>query len=334
MRAAIVGPMDFLSAGTALESSAPTASPPLLAGPDGPSVVSLTDSGLTWLATNGVRIVVILLVAAIASWLMNWAVKRLVRGMIGSTAAITSVATVVVKREQRAARIAQARRAQRAETLSNVARNVARAVIWLIAIVMVLSELGVNVAPVIASLGVIGLAAGIGAQTIIKDIVAGVVMLFEDVIAVGDIVDLEYATGTVEEINLRVTQVRSLDGVLWTVRNGEIVRVGNMSRGFSTALVMLDIDAEADNTKVSEVLARIGNEFERDPDWTDDLEGDVVISGILRVDGARFQRRVTVKVSPGKQWSVEQELRRRIRVAFQKEGIDFALPRFSETQQS
>lgn len=315
------------------ESSDPVAGPPLIAEPSGFSFASLTDGALTWLATNGVRIVVILVIAALASWAVNWLIKRVVSGMIGSSAALSSVAGVVVKREQRAVRIAQARRAQRAETLSNVARNVARAVIWAVALVMILSELGVNIAPVIASLGVLGLAAGIGAQTIIKDIVAGIVMLFEDVVAVGDIVDLEYATGTVEEINLRVTQVRALDGVLWTVRNGEIVRIGNMSRGFATALVVLDIDAEADNARVSEVLDAVGEEFEKDAEWQEELEGEVVVSGILRVDGARFQRRVTVKVSPGKQWSVEQELRRRIRAAFQREGIEFALPRFSETQQ-
>src|SRR5699024_13302 len=87
-------------------------------------------------------------------------------------------------------------------------------------------------------------AAGIGALTIIKDVVAGVVMLFEDIVAVGDWVDLEYAEGTVESINLRATQVRGIDGVLWTVRNGEIIRVGNYARGFSTAVVVLDIDAE------------------------------------------------------------------------------------------
>ncbi len=294
--------------------------------------LSLMDSLWAWLLGSGIRIVVILLVATIASALVNWLVRRFVRTMIGSSAALSSVTGAVVRRDQRAAKAAQARRNQRAETLSNVARNVARMVIWAVALVMILAEVGVNIAPVIASLGVIGLAAGIGAQTIIKDFVAGVVMLFEDILAVGDFVDLEYATGTVEEINLRVTQVRDISGVLWTVRNGEIIRVGNFSRGFATALVTLDIDPAADNDKVTTVLTQVGEEFAQSSEMKDLLHGPVEVSGILSVDGARYRRRLTAKVAPGEQWTVEQELRRCVREAFDREQIGFALPRFSETQ--
>lgn len=302
----------------------------LLAAPSPEAARSLLDSLWAWLIDSGLRIVVILLLATVLSAVVNWLIKRFVSTMVTSSTALSNATSVVVKRTQREMKAAQQRRSQRAETFSNVARNIARMVIWAIAIVMVLSEIGVNIAPVIASLGVIGLAAGIGAQTIIKDFVAGIVMLFEDIVAVGDVVDLEYATGTVVEINLRVTQVRSLDGVLWTVRNGEIIRIGNMSRGYSTALVLLDIDAQADNLEVTRVLEEVAREFEQDEDWMDELQGAVTISGILTVDGARFQRRLMVDVAPGQQWSVEQELRRRIRRAFREADIDFALPRFTE----
>lgn len=296
------------------------------------SALDLADTVGAWLLGSGVRILVILLVASIVSALVNAVLKRFVKAMIDSSTRLSSATGAIVGRDRKALRAAQARRAQRAETLSNVARYVARIAIWAVALVMILSEVGVNVAPVIASLGVIGLAAGIGAQTIIKDIVAGIVMLFEDIIAVGDWVDLEHATGTVVDINLRVTQVRSLDGVLWTVRNGEIVRVGNSSRGYGTALVLLDIDSAADNTRVTAVLEQIAEELTADEEWGDHLQGTVVVSGILKVDGARFQRRVSVKCSPGEQWAVEQELRRRIRAAFHSEGIEFALPRFTEAR--
>lgn len=302
----------------------------LLASPSPEAARSLLDSLWAWLIDSGLRIVVILLLATVLSAVVNWLIKRFVSTMVTSSTALSNATSVVVKRTQREMKAAQQRRSQRAETFSNVARNIARMVIWAIAIVMVLSEIGVNIAPVIASLGVIGLAAGIGAQTIIKDFVAGIVMLFEDIVAVGDVVDLEYATGTVVEINLRVTQVRSLDGVLWTVRNGEIIRIGNMSRGYSTALVLLDIDAQADNLEVTRVLEEVAREFEQDEDWAEELQGAVTISGILTVDGARFQRRLTVDVAPGQQWSVEQELRRRIRRSFRAANIDFALPRFTE----
>lgn len=305
----------------------------LFASPPAEDALDLADRLWHWMLTSGVRIVVILLVAALLSAAASWLLRRFFRTMIEGSSKLTSTAGFVVKRDRRALMAAQSRRAQRAETLSNVARNVASMSIWAVALVMVLSEIGVNIAPVIASLGVLGLAAGIGAQTIIKDVVAGVVMLFEDIVAVGDVVDLEYATGTVEEINLRVTQVRSVDGVLWTVRNGEIIRIGNMSRGFANAVVLLDLDPASDNTQVTEVLEQVTAEFTTDPAWVDVVQGDATVSGILGVDGSRVQRRVLVQVAPGEQWGVEQELRRRITAAFREAGVSFALPRFSDVAQ-
>ncbi|MFC0675728.1 mechanosensitive ion channel family protein [Brachybacterium hainanense] len=304
---------------------------PLLADPSAEATLSYLDQALRWLLSNGLMIAVILVGAAIFTALARWLIHRFFRTMIASSTKLTGMAGSVAKRDRRDQAASAKRIEQRASTLSNVAVNVATLIIWLIATVMILDKIGVNIAPVIASLGVVGLAAGIGAQTIIKDIVAGVVMLFEDIIAVGDVVDLEYATGTVVNINLRVTQLRSLDGSLWTVRNGEIIRVGNMSRGYSKAVVVLDLDAGADDARVSEVLARVGEELTADPEWDDVLAGQIEVSGILSEDGARYQRRVVVTVTPGSQWATEMELRRRIREAFASEGISFALPRFADT---
>ncbi|PWH06853.1 mechanosensitive ion channel family protein [Brachybacterium endophyticum] len=303
---------------------------PTLAAP-ADDAKSLMDAFVGWLTTHGVRIVVILLVATIATAVGSWLINRFVRTMIDSSTKISTFAGAVVKRDQRSAKAAQARREQRARTLSNVARNLLRMVVWAVAIVMILDQLGLNIAPVIASLGVLGLAAGIGAQNIIKDVVSGVLMLFEDLVAVGDVVDIEYASGTVENINLRTTQVRALDGSLWTVRNGEVIRVGNMSRGFSNAVVVLDIEPSADDAKVTEVLDSVGREISEDEDWKELLLGAVSVSGMLGVDAAHYQRRVVARVQPGEQWTVEMELRRRIRLAFREADIDFALPRFSET---
>ncbi|MFC7373794.1 MULTISPECIES: mechanosensitive ion channel family protein [unclassified Brachybacterium] len=303
----------------------------LLAAPGADEAVSIADSLIQWVLTSGVRIVLILVAAALVSLVVTWLLRRFFRTMVESSSKLTNVAGAVVKRDPRSLKAAQARREQRAETLSNVARNVAHMVIWAVALVMILSEIGVDIAPVIASLGVIGLAAGIGAQTIIRDIVAGIVMLFEDIVAVGDFVDIEYASGTVESINLRVTQVRAIDGVLWTVRNGEIIRIGNMSRGYSNAVVTLDIDAGADDDRVTEVLEKVTGELATDPDWVEIIQSPADISGMLDVDGNRYQRRIIIQAAPGEQWTLERELRGRIRVAFAEAGIDFAMPRFGET---
>ncbi|HJC69593.1 mechanosensitive ion channel family protein [Brachybacterium sp. EE-P12] len=306
---------------------------PLLAAPTTDEALTLADQLLRWLATSGVKIVVILVAATALSVLAGWLLRRFFRTMVQSGSRLSTVAGTVIKRDPRSQKAAQARREQRAETLSNVARNLARAVIWSVALMMVLSEIGVNIAPVIASLGVVGLAAGIGAQTIIKDVVAGIVMLFEDIVAVGDWVDLEYAEGTVESINLRATQVRGVDGVLWTVRNGEIIRVGNYARGFSNAVVTLDIDAGADDEKVTQVLEQVTTELAADPRWQEPILAGAEISGILSVDGNRYQRRVVIQTVPGQQWGVERELRARIRAGFAASQLSFAMPRFIEAAQ-
>lgn len=289
--------------------------------------VSLLDRLVAWFISHGVSIVVILVVAALARVLAGWVIHRFFRTMIDSGTALSSVTSAVVRRDRTQVEQARLRREQRAETLSNVTVNIAGAAIGIIAIIMIISEFGVNVGPIIASLGVVGVAAGIGAQTIIKDFIAGLVMLFEDIVAVGDVVDLEYATGTVVNINLRATQVRSLDGVLWTVRNGEIIRVGNMSRGYSNAVVQLDISNQAANSAVTQALEGVVRDIWADPQWQDILLEEPVVSGILSVDGARFQRRIVAKVRPGKQWALEQELRQRVRSAFSEAGIEFAMPR-------
>lgn len=306
----------------------PIVAPDLLATPGTDEALTLADSLWRWLIDSGVKIVVILIAATVIMVALNWLLRRFFRTMVESSSRLSNVTGAVVKRDPRTLKLAQQRRQQRAETLSNVARNLVRMVVWAVALVMILSEIGVEIAPVIASLGVIGLAAGIGAQTIIKDFVAGVVMLFEDIVAVGDYVDLEYAEGTVEEINLRATQVRDLGGVLWTVRNGEIIRIGNYSRGFSNAVVVLDIDAEADDDKVTEVLESVTAEMAADPHWGDLLQGPANISGMLSMDGNRYQRRVIVQTSPGEQWGVERELRGRFRAGFSRSGLEFAVPRF------
>lgn len=294
---------------------------------------SLVDRIGQWLLSNGVTILVIILVALLVRFVVGILVNRIFQTMYQSGSRISRMTNVVVKKHPDAGLAAahEERRKQRADTLSTASKNVASVVIWSIAFVMILSQVGVNIAPIIASLGVAGLAAGIGAQTLIKDVLAGVIMLFEDLVAVGDYVDLQFAEGTVENVNLRVTQVRGLNGVLWTVRNGEIISLGNYSRGLGTAFVMLDIASSADDAAVTEAIHAVFDTLKADQKWSKLIVGAPQATGILSVDGARYQRRITADTIPGKQWEVEREIRKRLRVEFDKRGIEFALPRFQES---
>lgn len=294
---------------------------------------SLVDRIGQWLLSNGVTILVIILVALLVRFVVGILVNHIFQTMYQSGSRISRMTNVVVKKHPDAGLAAahEERRKQRADTLSTASKNVASVVIWSIAFVMILAQVGVNIAPIIASLGVAGLAAGIGAQTLIKDVLAGVIMLFEDLVAVGDYVDLQFAEGTVENVNLRVTQVRGLNGVLWTVRNGEIISLGNYSRGLGTAFVMLDIASSADDAAVTEAIHAVFDTLKADQKWSKLIVGAPQATGILSVDGARYQRRTTADTIPGKQWDVEREIRKRLRVEFDKRGIEFALPRFQES---
>lgn len=305
----------------------------LLAETTTEEALSLVDRVGEWLLSNGITILVIILVALIVRFVVGALINRVFTTMYQSGSRISRMTNVVVKKNPDAGMAAanEERRKQRADTLSTASKNVAGVVIWSIAFVMILSQVGVNIAPIIASLGVAGLAAGIGAQTLIKDVLAGVIMLFEDLVAVGDYVDLDFAEGTVENVNLRVTQVRGLNGVLWTVRNGEIITLGNYSRGLGTAFVVLDIAADANDEEVTEAIHDVFDALKADQKWVKLIVGSPEASGILSVDGARYQRRITADTLPGKQWDVEREIRKRLRVEFDQRGIEFALPRFQES---
>jgi small conductance mechanosensitive channel len=169
-----------------------------------------------------IHIVVILLVAVVAKIILSFATKRAVRTIIGGVSKVQRTDVDTVMAEQRLA--------QRTKTIASVLDNFATWAITITAVVMVLSELGVNVGALIAVSTVIGAAIGFGAQTLVKDLISGLFIVFEDQYGVGDKVQLDGVTGVVERVGLRVTEVRDENSVLWFLRNGEILKVGNFSQ--------------------------------------------------------------------------------------------------------
>lgn len=194
-------------------------------------------------------------------------------------------------------------------------------------IVIALGLLHVDVGPLLASAGVVGVALGFGAQTLVKDFLAGISMLAEDQFGVGDVVDVGEASGVVEQVGLRVTQIRSLNGTLWYVRNGEILRVGNMTQGWSRALVEVRVLSDQDVPRVRELLLQAAAEVAADPDLGPAILTDAEVAGIEDLTAEGVMLRLLVKTAPSRQWDVARELRARIRVILAREGIDLALPR-------
>ena len=195
-----------------------------------------------------------------------------------------------------------------------------------IAFVMVLSEVGMNVAPILASAGVLGLAIGFGAQNLVKDFLSGVMMMIEDQYGVGDAVDLGEAIGTVENVGLRVTRVRDVDGTVWYVRNGEILRVGNQSQNWARTVLDIKVGYSEDLVRVREILKEIAHGLWEDEDYKDVIIEEPEVWGVQDLSPDAVVMRVTLKTAPMEQWQVAREMRARIKGRFDHEGIEIPMP--------
>ncbi|QTE30448.1 mechanosensitive ion channel family protein [Pengzhenrongella sicca] len=280
------------------------------------------------------QIALILVIGAIALALLRRFISRTVRHLVEGGPAMSRRAGNVISRGLRqdgaqpdASPLAAARRAQRAQTMGSALSSAATFLVGALVIVLILGILNVDVGPLLASAGVVGVALGFGAQTLVKDFLAGISMLAEDQYGVGDVVDVGEASGVVEQVGLRVTQIRSLNGTLWYVRNGEILRVGNMTQGWSRAVVEVRVLADQDVPRVQELLLQAAAEVAADADLGPALLDDAEVAGIedLTAEGAML--RLLVKTAPSLQWDVARALRARIRLLLAAEGIDLALAR-------
>lgn len=290
--------------------------------------MSLTrEDVVDYLVGAPLRIVAILLGAVVIRWLVHRAITRVMKRTIDSRL-----------RERLAERrhghvlveasgvLASERRRQRAETIGSVLRSIASFVIFGLAFVTALAELGIALGPILASAGVAGVALGFGAQSLVRDFLSGIFMILEDQYGVGDLIDTGEAVGTVEEVSLRVTRLRDSSGMVWYVRNGEILRVGNHSQGWSTALVDVSIAYNQDIPTVLEVIRATANELAEDDAWRDRILEDPVVAGVESVTGAAVTIRVIVKCTPNDHFAVQRELRERIKEAFDREDIQVPLP--------
>lgn len=219
------------------------------------------------------------------------------------------------KEETRAARILASvtgmsfqRHQARTKTLGSVLRSVNAVVVLTVTVMMVLRSLGIPLTPLLASAGVGGVAIGFGAQSLVKDYLSGIFMILEDQFGVGDFVDLGEASGTIEEVGLRVTRLRDVGGQVWYVRNGEILRVGNLSQGWSTGTVVVPVAADSDPEKVLAVLEKTMDEIENDQDLADVLLERPNVAGIDTVSGGTMTVKIFAKCAPNQHWKVQRTI--------------------------
>lgn len=275
-----------------------------------------------WLLGVPLQILIILLSALVAQIVLT----RVIRGVVRR-------ATERAKRERlaqtrkitRTAELSEVlltqRTEQRAAAIGTLLRSVVAITVWSIAFLMILPLLGVNVGPLLASAGVIGVALGFGAQTLVKDYLSGIFMIIEDQYGVGDLVDVGPVIGTVEEVALRFTRLRDQTGVVWYVRNGEILRVANRSQGWTLAIVDIPIGYDENIDRVREIVENVATDMDEDATYDDMLLGRPVFAGVESVSGEAVVIRITAKSVPDQQIPLARTIRERMKLAFDRAGI-------------
>ena len=286
------------------------------------TVTKLAD----WVIGKPLTAVVILLVAWILAWFARRAIRRAIRKLILVDKETAARALQKVGVAPAVVTVEDPRRAARASSIAAVVTSSVTVVIWVLAVLLVIGELGINLAPLIAGAGVAGVAIGFGAQHLVKDCVAGLFMLIEDQYGIGDAVDLGVATGTVERITLRTTVLRSQDGTVWHVPNGEIRRVGNMSKLWSVAVLDIHVAYDADLATTRRVVLDAAQQVCESDAFAADVLAAPELLGVESMGPDGVTLRLLVKTSPGVQFRLQRALREAIKLALDESGVHVLPP--------
>ncbi|MDQ6657740.1 MAG: mechanosensitive ion channel family protein [Actinomycetota bacterium] len=285
-------------------------------------------TGIGWLAENidgivrhGLRVLLILAIALVVRFLAHRAINRLTR--ISADGRVPGVLRPLKERADAIILGSQgvARRSQRAQSIGSLLKSVTSFVIVTVSLILILAEVGINVAPLLASAGIAGVAIGFGAQNMVKDFLSGIFMLLEDQYGVGDVVDLGSATGTVIGVGLRTTTLRGADGIVWYVRNGEVLRVGNSSQGESVLTIDLPLGYRADAAKAGEVALAKASEVATSEEFAEVVTQQPQMQGVVSMTTEAVTIRLVATVRAGEQWAFGRAVRGAIKEAFDAEGI-------------
>jgi small conductance mechanosensitive channel len=267
------------------------------------------DNLTPWLLSHGLKIIAILVGAYLVQRFAGILIDRIIRKAIVADKFLTP-------EEEK----------KREDTLISVFKGTFKAIIWAAVILMIVSELGINIGPLLAGAGVIGLAIGFGAQYIIRDFLVGLFIILENQFRVGDVICIDGTCGMVESINLRMTILRDADGTVHHIPNGEIKKAANLTKKFARVNLKIGVSYNADLEKVIKVVNQVGKEMIQDTEWQDKI---LKAPEFVRVDDfadSAVVIKISGEVKPLEQWGVLGELRKRIKIAFDKEGIEIPFP--------
>lgn len=214
----------------------------------------------------------------------------------------------------------------RARSIAVVLASAAAIAVWVVSVITMLGLIGIDVAPMIAGAGIAGIAVGFGAQNLVRDVVAGLFILIEDQFGLGDVVEIDGVSGVVEALSLRATQLRSANGTVWFVPNGQITRLGNMTKTWSAAMLDVDVAYGADIDRVRAVLQATAQALADDTDYAHLLVEAPQVLGVEALGADGITVRVVMKVAAGQQWAIQRLLRERVKVALESAQIEIPFP--------
>ncbi len=265
------------------------------------------------------RIIGVVIAGIAASLILRIVIRRIVNEVVRGVKRANQVDDT---QELNASPISAMRSVQRTRTLGSVLNNTATWVIVIVVSILALTELGFSVTALVASAGILGAALGFGAQSIIKDVLNGLFMVFEDQLGVGDVVDLGIAEGVVERVGIRITEIRDVSGTLWFVRNGEILRVGNKTQDWSRVILDLPVPYDSNIDDIQNLLLESAQEFASSPEWRRKIMEDPEVWGVQSLSAEAVTLRLVVKVRAGEQWSAERALYRALKDSLDKRHVD------------
>jgi moderate conductance mechanosensitive channel len=265
---------------------------------------------VNWLASHGIRILIIVIVGAVLWFALNKFLPPIVRRAVARTKDKESKEGME----------------KRTNTLLSIFKGVGRVFILIVAIIMVLEEVGVPVAPVLAGFGIAGIAIGFGAQYLIRDLIAGIFIILENQYRVGDVAKVADVAGLVEEVTLRKTVLRDLDGIVHHVPNGEIRVASNFTRHFARVNLNISVGYGTDLDHAISVINRVGNELAEDEKWRKIIKSPPQVLRVDNLGDSGIDIKILGDVEPIRQWDVMGELRLRLKKAFDAEGIEIPWP--------
>jgi moderate conductance mechanosensitive channel len=273
-------------------------------------------SGSEWLVLRPLQILGIVVVAVIVNRVLKQRVRAFVKKILSAQPEVLKFG----------ATLHDPRRETRATAIAGVLSGAVSTSVWVVTLMLIAGVIGLALGPLIAGAGIVGLALGFGSQSLVKDWISGLFMLMEDQYGIGDVVDLGPATGVVERFSLRSTVIRSLNGTVWHIPNGEITRVGNLSQVWSMALVEVAVAYQTNLDTAIAVMTRTAERVVAQEEFASNVLESPVVTGVEQLGDSGITIRLMVKTAAGAQWELQRALRKAVKEDFESEGIEIPFP--------